>query len=501
MNLLLLLMVSAKRLTRRLVPLTVFLILASCSGGGSNSNGTLPIVTTGSIVWSINDAEGDFSSYVVTIDQITLTRDDGIVVQALSSPVTVDLAALVTSSEIFGSVALPSGTYTSMIITLDYSNAEISAEDGLGQIVKLTPLTEAGTTATIVPVTIQFTSTSTLVVVQGTPLLTSLDFDLGASNTIDFGTTPASVTVTPLLYAAANPAELPYSRASGKLAAVDTAASTYDIDIYPLFYTGNNEFGSLTVGTDSQTNFFIDGTRYTGAPGLQAMGTLALGTMTLAYGNYSIGDRQFQADEVFAGSSVPGADSDMVHGSVIARAVNVLTVRGMTFVQGTGEKLYHTTVEVSLGGNTTVYKAGDPSAQVGIDSVSVGQQVVILGTLTDTTPTSLAMDAGVTSTGYLRLAPSRVSGQVVLVNNGQVVLNLSEVDHHPVNWFDFTGTGTTSATDADPANYEVDTGILDLSSLVAGEPAEMTGFVEAFGQAPRISMRKPWVTTLQMGPC
>lgn len=488
MNLWVVLKRSAKSAIRWVAPAIAMLMLASCGGSSSSSSdgsgGGLPPTTTGSIMWSINDAAGDFVSYVVTVDQIKLTRDDGTVVQALPSPLTLDLAQLVNASEIFGSAQLPSGTYTSMVITLNYSNAAISAENNQGQVVDLTPVTQSGATAGSMDVTLQFPTTSALTVVQGTPLLASLDFDLAASNSVDFTTTPPSVTVSPVLYAVANPADLPYSRASGKLTGVDVTASTYAIDIYPLFYTGNNEFGSLTVATDAQTAFVLDGTEYTGAPGLQAMNTLAAGTATLAYGNYSAADHRFEANEVYAGSSVPGIDSDVVHGSVIARSGNLLTVRGLTYIHASGDTLYHTTVAVTLGGNTLVYKAGDPSAQVGIDDVSVGQQVVILGTLTDTTPTSLAMDAGASATGFVRLAPSEVTGTLVLINTGQVVLDLAEINHHSVSWFDFTGTGSDASHDADPANYQVDTGTLVLSDITAGEPADMTGFVETFGQAP-----------------
>lgn len=466
---------------RWLAPALGLVVLASCGGGGSSS--VNPSATTGTAAFSINDAAGDFVSYAVTIDQIKLTRDDGLVVQALPAPVTVDLSQLVDASELFGTASLPSGTYTSMEVTLDYTNAHIAAEDSSGQIVDLTPVTASGP-AGVMSVTIKFTSADALVVRQGTPLLASLDFDLEASNSIDFTATPPTVTVSPFLVAVANPAALPTSRASGTLSTVDTAASTYSIDVVPLFYTGTKDFGSLTVATGTQTAFLVDGTGFVGASGLQAMASVAAGTPTLAFGNYDPSSGQFEADEVFVGSSVPGVDLDAVHGSVIARAGNLLTVRGLTFVQASGEELYHSTVAVSVGTQTMVYKAGDPGAQVGIGDISVGQQVTILGTLTDTTPSALAMDAGASAAGYVRLAPSRVSGTVVTINSGQVALDLAEINHHPVGWYNFAGTGSTSALDADPTNYEINTGSLDLTSLALGAPAEFEGFVQPFGQAP-----------------
>lgn len=473
---------QARFALRSLAPALGLVVFASCGGGGSGGSVT-PAATTGTVAFSINDAAGDFVSYAVAIDQIKLTRDDGVVVQALPAPVMVDLSQLVDASELFGTASLPSGTYTSMEVTLDYTNAHISAGNASGQIFDLTPITSSGP-AGVTSVTVKFTSSDALIVRQGTPLLVSLDFDLEASNSIDFNATPPTVTVSPFLYATANQTTVPTSRASGTLTAVDTTASTYSIDIVPLFYTGTKNFGSLTVATGTQTAFLVNGTAYTGASGLQAMASVATSTATLAYGNYDPSSGQFEAEEVYVGSSVPGADLDTVHGSVIARSGDVLTVRGLTFIQATGEEIYHSTVAVSVGTNTVVYKAGDPSAQVGAGDISVGQQVTILGTLTDTTPTTLAMDAGATATGYVQLAPSRVSGTVVSINSGQLALDLAEVNRHPVAWFDFAGTGSTAALDADPANYQVATGSLDLTVLTLGAPAEFEGFVQPFGQAP-----------------
>jgi hypothetical protein len=73
---------------------------------------------------------------------------------------------------------------------------------------------------------------------------------------------------------------------------------------------------------------------------------------------------------------------------------------------------------------------------------------------------------------------------------GSVDINLKSIeglrlqDRHGAATFDFTGTGLTSADDAVPANYQVDTGILTLPAFfVAGNPARFFGFVASFGTA------------------
>lgn len=457
-------------------------MLAACGGGGTSS--IIPSGTEGTVAFSIADSSGDFVSYAVDINQITLTRSDGVVVKALPAPVPVDLAQLVSSSQLFANATLPSGTYTSMSIDVGYANADISAENASGQVVSLTPVDSKGAPLTTATVTVRLSTTDPIVVQKGVPLLASLDFDLEASNIIDFGASPPTVTVSPFFYVAVNPTDLPYAQASGLLTSVDTAASTYTIDLMPLFYTGTKDFGSMVIGTGSQTFYAVNGTTYTGSAGLQALAALPSGSPTLAYGSYDLGKTMFEADQVYAGSSVPGVNSDSVHGSVIARSGDTLTVFGVTYVNATSEQIYHSTVTVNLGTNTTVYIAGDPVTAATLAAISVGSRVTIQGTLTDTTPSSLTMDAGVQDTGYVRVGPSRVSGTVSTINSGQVNLVLAEVDHHPVGWFNFAGTGSTPTLDADPTNYEVATGTLDLSGLSLGAATEIDGFVQPFGQAP-----------------
>jgi len=53
-----------------------------------------------------------------------------------------------------------------------------------------------------------------------------------------------------------------------------------------------------------------------------------------------------------------------------------------------------------------------------------------------------------------------------------------------VGIFDFTGTGISPENDADPSNYEIDVGALDVSAIPSGTPVKVRGFVNRFGQAP-----------------
>jgi len=75
-------------------------------------------------------------------------------------------------------------------------------------------------------------------------------------------------------------------------------------------------------------------------------------------------------------------------------------------------------------------------------------------------------------------------GTVLSVVPGQLNLNLRAIDRLGVDLFDFSGTGVTATSDADPADYEVATGTLGLASVTPEQAAKVIGFVRPFGSAP-----------------
>src|SRR5262249_18154423 len=67
---------------------------------------------------------------------------------------------------------------------------------------------------------------------------------------------------------------------------------------------------------------------------------------------------------------------------------------------------------------------------------------------------------------------------------GTLTLQLRSIDRLGIAMFNFAGTGAATASDADPNNYEVNTGALSLANLSVGEAARGSGFVTPFGSAP-----------------
>jgi len=202
--------------------------------------------------------------------------------------------------------------------------------------------------------------------------------------------------------------------------------------------------------------------------------------MTVAFGTLSTLDRRFTAEIVHAGDSVSGERIDAVHGNIVSRRGNELTVKGAYAVRPNAVARLHRTVIVTVGPDTKVLK---PGSDVVLDAgaLSVGQQIVAFGSLTEpaTAATPATFDAR-----RVRMLPTHLRGSVLSVVAGQVDMNLRAIDRLGVDLFDFSGTGVTAAMDADPADYEVATGTLGLASVTPGQAAKVIGFVRPFGSAP-----------------
>jgi len=183
--------------------------------------------------------------------------------------------------------------------------------------------------------------------------------------------------------------------------------------------------------------------------------------------------------------SVPGGDVDVVRGSVVARAGNSLRVKGVTLFRRDGTIIFNDTVTVELADSTRVSKqlSMEPAA---IGDVSVGQRVTVFGTVNNRDVTALVLDA---ASGYLRMELSSLQGtRVDLVGFPEqtlpLVVNVTSINGRNAGLYDFTGTGSDTASDADPFNYEVNTGALDVAAIAGDAPLAVRGHVTPFGQAP-----------------
>ena len=479
------------------------LALAGC---GSSSTGSSPgspptsqmaCADCGTAMISLTDAPGDFVSYIVGIDSLTLTRADGQVVQTVPVTTQVDLAQLVNLSEILSAEQIPAGSYTSATLTLDYTHAVLVVDTSSGDVTipaadilnaQGQPLT--GTVA----VTLNLANDGPLVITPGTVSNLALDFNLAASNSVDLTANPITVTVNPSLTASLTPDTSKNIKVRGPLVSVSTTADDYMIDISP-FHDADDSFGELTVNTTAATSYLINGTAYTGSAGLTALAALPAGTLTSAYGTWDRTTQTFTASTVDAGSSVVGVAGDSVRGTVVARSGDTLTVdNALVFLplvaNGNGAFGFQRQMTVTVGSGTTVTEQGQ-AGTLPLTDLSVGQQARFIGTFTASTSTT-SMMSGTTSGGTLdatrgsvELLPTDGVGLLSSSSSGLMTVDLQALGQVNAGALTFTGTGVASGSDATASAYQVAIPTsFSTTALTSGLPVSFTGFVAPFGTAP-----------------
>jgi hypothetical protein len=168
----------------------------------------------------------------------------------------------------------------------------------------------------------------------------------------------------------------------------------------------------------------------------------------------------------------------VVAGDVIARTGDQLTVRGASLIRSDGTFTFRDTLTVNVGATTKVRQQALMTPGLNKDDISVGQRIAAFGVLDGSTST---LDA---TTGLVRLLVTSVAGTVNQTGAGSLEMNVQRIEGRRIALFNFAGTGTSTATDADPAHYQVATGTLSLAGLTAGTPVRALGFATRFKTAP-----------------
>src|SRR6266404_7805540 len=462
-------------------------LLAGCGTHSTTSPGT-PAIT-------LSDTSGQFAAYRVAIDSISLTDTNGAPFNAIPQmpAESVDLAALTDLSELLAVPALPSATYKSATLTLDYNNASIWVNLN-GQAVAATPLSSTGTTPTIYTVTLTFDPNNPLVITRGASTRLAIDFNLTASNSINTATTPPTVTVRPFVVMTPAPVDATVMRVRGLFVTAQSGSSDFVMNVRPLIDLAS-ALGAVTISTTTQTYFNINGVAYTGAAGLTALASLPENTVIAAYG--TLGDLSgitpgFHATSVYVGTSLESPLAEHVGGVVSARSGNTLTVHGATFrspipVVGTAyaAAAYANNATVTIGNATVVSENGVAASGLTPAAISVGQQLDVSGQATVDTAGNISLDAATTPAGQVppqvRLASTRIWGTLNSATAGSATLDILSLGNFAPAGFNFAGTGTTAAN---PSAYVVNTGSLDESATAASTLLQVDGMVNAFGSAP-----------------
>ncbi|HEY5604861.1 MAG TPA: metallophosphoesterase [Gammaproteobacteria bacterium] len=467
----------------------LFLLLAAAISGCSNDSEEPGNPQTQSeLLISLTDAPGGFSTYTVDVLSLTLTTASGAVVETLPLTTRVDFAQYADLSEFLTAATVPPARYVKAVMRLDYQNADIWVNNPSNQEpVKVDNFTDAqGNPIGILDVSVHLENRNSLVIIRGVPAFLTLDFNLDASNQVIFDELgEPTLVVEPVLIADLDPERPKIHRVRGPLFEVDAANDRFEIVIHPFHHRlqhADQRFGKLPVAVDGNTIFDIDGQRYQGQAGLDALAAMPAFTATIAEGGFSVRAHRFYATQVYAGTSVPGGAMDVVSGNVTQRSGNTLTVQGATLIRSDGSVVFNDSVTVEVSENTVVRKFLSLSAH-DIGAVSVGQKVTVFGALQASAPgMPLILDA--TSGDNRVFMEMTVLRGFAVETAGPMVVDLQTISFRNIDLFDFTGTGIDAANDADPANYEVDTGALNPGTIASGSPVAIGGFVAAFGQAP-----------------
>lgn len=428
------------------------------------------------VIINLTDAPGDFNNYVVNVKSLTLTRASGAEVETLPNNSTVDFAEYTEMTEFFTIATVPAGRYVKATMVIDYSQADIQVEDNSGDIVAVGDIVDTNNQAIQeLVVSVRLEGRRSLTILPGVPAHLSLDFDLQASNQVDLAVSPPTLTVEPFLLAELDLNRQRDHRLRGLLDGVNMLESHFNVFVHPFIkrLAGNDRpFGNLRVHTNDQTVFEVDAQSYLGEQGLAEMAKLSRLSKVISVGRIRLNPIRFVASEVYAGSSVPGADQDGVRGTVSDRDGNSLTVLGATLIQGDGKVIFNQAITVNIDSLTSVSKQRSMDG-VSIADINVGQGVSILGTVDQTNPNALVMDAR-GEQGHVRLLMSQITGQVKTVGAGSLILDLRSVNGRSASQiFDLD-------TEADETNFSVDTANLDLSGLGQGIPIRLRGYLTAY---------------------
>ena len=457
----------------------IALLMSGCSSDSSD------ISEEGEIIIGLTDAEGDHATYTVDVLSLTLTKKNGIEVETLPLNTRIDFAQYTELTEFLTAATVPNGVYTKASMVLDYSSADIQVEDINGDIVQVATIVDIdGNAIDTLKVSVQLEEQDKLVIAPGIPAHLTLDFDLKASNRVDFSGAEPVLTVAPYLIADVELENPKPHRVRGPLDSVDVINETFKLIIRPfrhLFAEDKRRFGTLNVRVDTETVYEINGIDFQGISGLEELDLQTQFTAVIAIGKLKkVGDRRaFVATQVYAGSSVPNGDDDVVSGHVIARTGDSLQLKGVTLIRDDGSVVFNDLVSVELAGSTIVKKQLS-TANHTISEISVGQRLTVFGVISGDAVSGFTLDA---TQGKARMLLTTVNGSIVQTDS-PLAIDVKNIGRRAVSLFDFSGTGVDPANDAMVDFYEVFTSTLDLSNLVVNEPIKVRGFVHEFGLAP-----------------
>jgi len=362
-------------------------------------------ITYGTVVTTFSSDPGPFTAYIVDLYGFNLVLSNGDSGYGYSGSLgagkTIDFAQLADTTELFGSLAVVEGTYTSATVTFNYSGG-VSSNDLAAQLfldingastqaVLYDPTSTASPPASpgTITYTIKFDPDRPLVVKHGTPVRLDFHFDTSASSLIDTTVTPPTVIVRPFMTASTRPVTNKRLRARGELVTADKDNGNITLNMQSFFdvpdYSTQPQ-GAVRVHTSATTTYNVSGKVYQGAAGLAAVATLREKvTPVMAYGtlgDISGLDPVFEATEVYAGSAIQDPAAARATGTIVSSEGGSLHLHNAEIVfprgaYGTAADVvqFQNDVPLTVSAMTGVSVDRQPELRSDIQSLSIGQQV------------------------------------------------------------------------------------------------------------------------------
>jgi hypothetical protein len=491
------------------------ILAAGCHGNPYDSDYGIGWVT-------LTDNPGDFTSYIVNVDSVTLIGENVGEITAVATPETVDFSKLNNIAELWGSASIPNDVYKQAIITLDYTDAVISVlVNGKSELATVTDT--AGAAVTTISITVNFDPVNLLEVTptyaSTSAHLLAIDFDLAASNIVNTAPSTPTVVVRPFVTIATQPADTKLIRVRGPLintsvgaaatgGTVSGATGTYSVYVRP-FYDEENSLGSLSLFNTPSTIYSINGASYVGIAGINELQQLSAGTtMTAAYTTFvpTVNNLPnppatagiFYPVYVVAGSTLEDVYTEGLSGYVTARSGNTLTLSGSTLTinnyettcNAYGETICYNnaTTQLLVAPGTLVTEDDSTATGLNSNSISVGQYISARGEYELPASGIVTLDATGTSsenTGSVRIMSSEIWGSLVSSTADSLVMNLQTINGWPASSYDFSGNGASAGQNPTAAAFAVNTGALTVpAGVVAGDPLWVDGIFSPYASAP-----------------
>ncbi len=442
--------------------LAAFGVSCGSSGGGGGGGSAAPSTL---YVTATDSASDQIVAFRVEVQNVRIVRSNGVGVDVLAAPADLDFASLADARQLLTVKSVPSGSYASAEATLDFSNA-VCALQGKTEPADLLDVEGQPLNGTVtLPIAL---GPGVLDAPEDGHLVLELDLDLDQSVVVDAGQN--AVWVQPVIVLRVDPPAPKQVFALGELGAVDTTASTFQLDAQTL---AGAPLGTFEFHVLQFTVFHVDGVASFGANGLAELDAKGAGTSTQVWGTLDQATGNLFAVYVGAGTGTFNGGSDIVEGYVIARPSGAGTSPTLTLL-GHSINADHTafqfnktfTIDTNLAA-TKVVRWSEASA-LDMDDVNVGQRIRAFGVLSGTDLDATQPD------DVIRLELTPVWGHANdAPSGGKLAIDLARVGPYDATAFTWANSGTTPP---DPAAFELDVvGLAGGLGISAGAPVGSLG--------------------------